>query len=126
LLIGLHDDDGVLQMVGAIGAFPMATRTALVGELAPLALPEDAVHPWHQPFGRTPGMPSRWRSANDRSWYPLRPVRVVEVSYDQATSGRLRHVATFQRWRPDKEPTACLMSDLHTPPPLDIRSVLDG
>jgi ATP-dependent DNA ligase len=32
---------------------------------------------------------------------------VVEVGYDQVTGGRLRHGATFLRWRPDKAPRQC-------------------
>ena len=36
LLLGLYDDEGTLSSVGVIGALPMATRRALVHELAPL------------------------------------------------------------------------------------------
>ncbi len=124
LLIGLYDDAGVLQMIGAIGAFPMAERLALVERLRDLAGGED--HPWLSPRGRAPGGPSRWRSGKDDAWYPLRPELVAEVSYNQVESGRLRHVAPLVRWRPDKDPAECTMDQLVSPEPLDIARVLAG
>jgi ATP-dependent DNA ligase len=124
ILIGLYDDAGVLQMIGAIGAFPMAQRVALAAELTALAAGAD--HPWHDPQGRAPGMPSRWRSGRDTAWHPLRPELVAEVSYSQVEAGRLRHVAPLVRWRPDKDPSECTMDQLVTPEPLDIARVLDG
>jgi ATP-dependent DNA ligase len=71
-------------------------------------------------------MPSRWRSGKDDRWYPLRPELVVEVGYDQVEQGRLRHVASFVRWRLDKAPEECTIDDLVTPEPLDIDRVLDA
>jgi ATP-dependent DNA ligase len=124
ILIGLRDEAGVLQMVGAIAAFPMRERIALVERLAPFAQPGDDEHPWVDPQGRAPGMPSRWRSGKDDHWYPLRPDLVAEVTYDQVIAGRMRHVAGFVRWRPDKDPAECSMADLVAPEPLDIRAVL--
>lgn len=124
ILIGLYDEAGVLQMVGAIGAFPMRERAALVDRLRPLQVELDAGHPWHDPKGRAPGMVSRWRAGRDADWYPLRPELVAEVSYDQVLSGRMRHVAGFVRWRPDKDPAQCRMSDLVAPQPLDVTTVL--
>jgi ATP-dependent DNA ligase len=124
LLIGLYDDAGVLQMIGAIGAFPMKQRDALVERLRPLAVPADSDHPWLDPRGRAPGMPSRWRSGRDDTWYPLRPELIAEVGYNQVESGRLRHVASFVRWRPDKDPRECTMDQLVVPDPLDIAEVL--
>ena len=123
ILIGLYDEAGVLQMVGAIGAFPMRERAALVDRLRPLQVELDAGHPWHDPKGRAPGMVSRWRAGKDADWHPLRPDLVAEVSYDQVLSGRMRHVAGFVRWRPDKDPAECRMSDLATPEPLDVTTV---
>ena len=49
---------------------------------------------------------------------------MAEVSYDQVESGRLRHVAGFVRWRPDKDPRECTMDGLAVPEPLDIQRVL--
>jgi ATP-dependent DNA ligase len=124
ILIGLYDDAGVLQMVGAIGAFPMRERIALVERLRPLAAEGADAHPWADPQGRAPGMPSRWRAGKDDHWYPLRPELVAEVTYDQVIAGRMRHVAGFVRWRPDKDPLECRMADLSSPEPLDIQEVL--
>jgi ATP-dependent DNA ligase len=124
LLIGLYDGAGVLQMIGAVGAFPMRERAALVDRLAPLAQAADEAHPWNDPRGRAPGMPTRWRSGKDDAWRPLRPDLVAEVAYDQAESGRLRHVATMVRWRPDKDPLECTMDGLVSPDPVGIGTVL--
>jgi ATP-dependent DNA ligase len=124
ILIGLHDEAGVLQMIGAMAAFPMAERVALAERMAELAAGAD--HPWSDPQGRAPGMPTRWRSGQDTAWYPVRPELVAEVSYDQVESGRLRHVAGFVRWRPDKDPSECTMDGLVAPEPLDIAEVLAG
>src|SRR5258707_1287064 len=46
LLLGLYDDEGVLQHVGVTSSFTLAMRKALVKELAPLR--KDAIkdHPW--------------------------------------------------------------------------------
>lgn len=122
ILIGLYDEHGVLQMIGAMSAFPMAVRAQLAGELADLAAGQD--HPWFEAQGRVPDMPSRWSSGKTRVWHPLRPELVAEVSYDQVESGRLRHVAGFVRWRPDKDPLECTMAGLATPEPMHIDQVL--
>jgi len=41
--------------------------------------------------GTAPGGPSRWSTERSSEWQPLRPELVVEVKYDQVTSGRFRH-----------------------------------
>jgi ATP-dependent DNA ligase len=46
------------------------------------------------------------------AWEPLKPVLVVEVRYDQITSGRFRHGTGFVRWRPDKDPKQCTYEQL--------------
>ena len=87
LLLGLYDDRGVLASVGVVGAFPMATRKALLVELEPLVTTFDG-HPWdwaaHMQGERTPrkNEGSRWNASKDLSFVPLRPERVVEVRYD--------------------------------------------
>ena len=45
LLLGLYTDDGQLNSVGVIGAFPMARRKELFEELQPLVTTFDG-HPW--------------------------------------------------------------------------------
>src|SRR5262249_2487559 len=46
LLLGLHDDAGVLHHVGVVGAFPAARRKELAVELAPLMAEGERDHPW--------------------------------------------------------------------------------
>ena len=45
LLLGLHTEDGSLQSIGVIGAFPMAKRRELFAELQPLVTSFEG-HPW--------------------------------------------------------------------------------
>jgi ATP-dependent DNA ligase len=122
VLLGLYDEAGILQMIGAMSAFPMAQRAELAARFADLAAGPD--HPWFEPEGRAPGMPSRWSSGRSSAWNPLRPELVAEVSYNQVESGRLRHLASLVRWRPDKAAEDCTMDGLSAPEPLDITRVL--
>ncbi len=120
LLLGLFDDQGVLHHIGVIGAFPMATRKALVDELAPLREGALEGHPWRQwaeaaaqeGAQRLPGATSRWNAKKDLSWEPLRCERVVEVAYDQLQGDRLRHAGQFVRWRNDRSPESCRYDQL--------------
>jgi ATP-dependent DNA ligase len=56
--------------------------------------------------------PSRWAGDRDLEWVALRPDLVVEVGYDHASAGRIRHGARFLRFRDDKEPRECRFEDL--------------
>ena len=109
LMLGLYTDEGVLNSVGVIGAFPLARRRELFTELQPLVTTFDN-HPWnwaaHEAGERTPrkGEGSRWNAGKDLSFVPLRPERVVEVRYDHMEGERFRHTAQFNRWRPDRDP----------------------
>lgn len=120
LLLGLFHD-GELAMVGGASAFTAQRRQELLAELEPLRVGADIV---------AEGEPTRWRSANERRWVPLRPERVVEVAYDQmegaAGSGlRFRHAARFLRWRPDRDPESCTYDQLEVPVRYDLADVLD-
>ena len=104
LLLGLYDDDGSLASVGVIGAFPMAGRRRMFGELQPLVTTFDN-HPWNwaahvaaNPEARKYGGGSRWNAGKDLTFVPLRPERVVEVRYDHMEGQRFRHTAQFNRW----------------------------
>jgi ATP-dependent DNA ligase len=126
LLLGLFDDDGVLNHVGVCSSFSAKFRIELVKELAPLRVNALEGHPWrewaelstqvHDPesrqHARMPGAVSRWNAQKDLSWEPVRAERVVEVEYDQLQSGRFRRVARFLRWRLDKQPTECRYDQL--------------
>jgi ATP-dependent DNA ligase len=100
LQLSLADANGDLVKIGGIAAFSTATRRALVDELAPLV------------DGIASGEVNRWTSGESTDWVALRPERVVEFAYDQLESGRLRHTATFLRWRPDREPASCRFDQL--------------
>lgn len=116
LLLGLYDDEGALQHVGASSAFTGAVRASLVELLAPYEVAEDAPHPWRGTSGvRVPGEASRWKK--EQPWRALRPELVAEVSYDQLEGDRFRHVAGFVRWRPDRGPSTCRYDQLESPVP---------
>lgn len=122
LLLGLWTDDGRLQHVGVAASFPMATRKALVEQLAPLRTDDLEHHPWGgwadpaaHAGGRLPGAVSRWNAKKDLSFVPLRPELVVEVGYDHMEGDRFRHTAQLKRWRPDRDPASCTYAQLEEP-----------
>jgi ATP-dependent DNA ligase len=129
LLLGLYNDEGVLQSVGVIGAFPAARRRELMVELQPLVTTFDN-HPWawaHEAEGtRTPRSYeySRWAVGKDLSFVPLRPERVVEVRYEHMEGIRFRHTAQFERWRPDRDPRSCTYAQLEEPVNYNLADIL--
>ncbi len=131
LLLGLYKDDGTLALVGVIGAFPMARRRELFGELQPLVTTFDD-HPWRWagPEDATAGPRknemSRWNAGKDLSFVPLRPELVVEVRYDHMEGDRFRHTAQFNRWRPDRDPQSCTYAQLEQPVTFSLDDVVPG
>lgn len=140
LLLGLHNDDGVLHHVGVAASFTAKRRGELVEELAPLTEGALEAHPWREwadaeahgaddgtPGGaaRMPGAPHRWSGKKDHSWVPLRIERVVEVKYGSTLNGRFREVTKVLRWRGDKTPAECDFSQLDEPEPVGLHKVLD-
>jgi ATP-dependent DNA ligase len=129
LLLGLYDDRGRLQHAGVTSAFTMATRKALVKELAPLRRDALVNHPWADWAGaagessRMPGGQSRWSAGKDLSWEPLRPERVCEVKYDHLQGDRFRHATIFLRWRPDKSPADCTYEQLEVTTPYELSRI---
>jgi ATP-dependent DNA ligase len=105
LLLGLYDDQGLLNHVGFTSAIPANERPQLTTDLEALIEPPGFT-------GSAPGGPSRWNTERSMAWKPLRPVLVVEVRYDQVTGGRFRHGTAFVRWRPDKDPKQCTYEQL--------------
>jgi ATP-dependent DNA ligase len=105
LLLGLYDEQGLLNHVGFTSAIPSAERPALTSDLEALIEPPGFT-------GSAPGGPSRWNTARSMAWEPLKPVLVVEVRYDQVTGRRFRHGTGFVRWRPDKDPKQCTFEQL--------------
>jgi ATP-dependent DNA ligase len=129
LLLGLFDDEGMLQHVGVTSSFTMAMRKELVKELAPLRKNAMQDHPWREWAGaaaessRMPGAQSRWSAGKDLSWEPLRIERVCEVAYDHLQRDRFRHATTFLRWRPDKPPEECRYDQLEETPAAELKQI---
>ena len=132
LLLGLYDDEGVLQHVGVTSSFTMAVRKQLAKELAPLRKGAMDDHPWREWAGaaaepsRMPGAHSRWSAGKDLSWEPLRIERVCEVKYDHLQGDRFRHAAIFLRWRPDKRPQDCRYDQLEVTKPYELERVFSS
>ena len=133
LVLGLYADDGRLHHVGVAASFTAKRRIELIDEVAPLVLDDLSEHPWSEWMdaeanadGTMPGAPNRWSAAGGRnhSWVPLRPDRVVEVRYTWSTAGRFRGTTKMLRWRPDRDPESCLLSQLAEPAPLPPNSLL--
>lgn len=129
LLLGLYDDDDVLHHVGITSSFTMARRQELARELEPLREGAKEKHPWIEAWSqqddmhRRPGYGSRWSQGKDLSWEPLRIERVAEVKYDHLQGTRFRHATTFQRWRPDKQPSSCRYDQLEVTPPYELARI---
>jgi ATP-dependent DNA ligase len=105
LLLGLYGEDGLLHHVGFTSSIAAAERRELTKRLEALRRPPGFT-------GRSPGGPSRWSTERSGEFEPLAPELVVEVQYDHFTGGRFRHGTKLLRWRPDKAPRQCLMSQV--------------
>ena len=105
LLLGLYGDDGLLHHVGFSSSMKAAERKAITAKL-------EAVRGGPGFTGKAPGGPSRWSTERTGEWEALKTELVVEVQYDHFDGGRFRHGTKFLRWRPDKEPAQCRMSQV--------------
>jgi ATP-dependent DNA ligase len=131
LLLGLHDDAGQLHHVGVTASFTARRRTELLDEMAPLLDGALDAHPWREwalaeahESARLPGAQSRWSAGKDLSWVPVRPERVLEVTFGQLTHGRFRHGVRFVRWRPDRTPASCRYDQLDVAEPVPLEDLL--
>jgi ATP-dependent DNA ligase len=100
LILGLYDGEA-LRPVGHISGFSATAKRAMPAMLAPLETGESCS-----------GEPSRWTGGRDLEWVALRPELVIEVGYDHAAAGRIRHGARFRRFRDDKDPRECTFEHL--------------
>jgi ATP-dependent DNA ligase len=100
LILGLYDGDE-LRSVGHISGFSAAAKRSMRAMLEPLETGESGT-----------AEPSRWTGGRDLGWVELRPELVIEVGYDHAAAGRIRHGARFRRFRDDKDPRECLFEAL--------------
>jgi ATP-dependent DNA ligase len=105
LLLGLYDEDGLLNHVGFTSNIKSTEREALTKKLERLIEPPGFT-------GKAPGGPSRWSTKRSADWQPLRPKLVVEICYDHFSGGRFRHGTRLLRWRPDKAPRQCTMDQV--------------
>lgn len=105
LLLGLFDEAGLLHHVGFSSSIKTAERTAITAKL-------EAARGEPGFTGRAPGGPSRWSTERSTAWESLRHELVVEVQFDHFAGGRFRHGTKFLRWRPDKAPEQCRMSQV--------------
>jgi ATP-dependent DNA ligase len=103
LILGLYDSAGELHVVGHSSGLRAAEKRALVQRLAPYETGE-----------RGHGDPSRWKSEKDLEWIALRPELVVEVTFDHASGGRIRHGTKIVRWREDKAPADCRLEQMRS------------
>ena len=101
LILGAYDQSESLHEIGHCSGFTAKEKTHLVDRLKPYETGE-----------RGSGEPSRWTGGRDLEWVALRPELVVEVTYNHASDGRIRHGAKLQRWREDKPARSCTVDQL--------------
>jgi ATP-dependent DNA ligase len=101
LILGLYDDAGELHVVGHTSGFSKQEKRELIDLLEP-----------YRTYERGSGEPSRWKSDEELVWEGLRPELVCEIAFDHTTGQRIRHGAKFLRWRDDKAPDECHVSQL--------------
>lgn len=103
LLLGLYEEDGGLKYAGALAGFSRDDREEFTSELTRLRIPiED--HPW----GRSGGEAEMPKA----EWEPIQPVLVCEVEFSLVERGKFRHPPKLRRWRFDRSPRSCLVSQL--------------
>ncbi|MDT4967733.1 MAG: hypothetical protein QOJ64_2470 [Acidobacteriota bacterium] len=105
LLLGLYNDEGLLDHVGFTSSFTMEEKKELTPRLKKLIKKPGFT-------GNAPGGPSRWSTKRTSEWQPLDPRLVVEVQYDHFDGGRFRHGTGLLRFRPDKAPRQCTFDQL--------------
>jgi ATP-dependent DNA ligase len=119
LLLGLYDENGLLNHVGFSSSFTAPERKKLKAILKPYMGGEGFT-------GHAPGGPSRWSTERSGEWERLDPKLVCEVRFDHFSGGRFRHGTKFLRWRPEKDPRSCTYGQVQTTGKGDIDKVLAG
>ncbi len=105
LLLGLYNDAGLLDHVGFTSGLAIANKAALTKQLESLIEPPGFT-------GSAPGGPSRWSTERSTEWQPLAPKLVAEVQYDHFSGDRFRHGTKLLRWRPEKRPQDCTLTQV--------------
>ena len=101
LLLAMVDENGKMRPVGHSSGFSRAEQLEVGARVEPRATGET----WD-------GEPTRWRSGTPAPWIIVEPELVVEVNYEHASNGRIRHGARLLRWRSDKAPGECSLDQL--------------
>src|SRR3979411_967609 len=114
VLLGLYNDEGLLDHVGFTSSISNEDRPQLTKTLEKMVKPPGFT-------GKAPGGLSRWSTKHSMEWQPVQPKRVAEVQFDHFTGGRFRHGTKFLRWRPEKDPQQCTMKQVQR----ENRSALD-
>ena len=105
LLLGLYNDEGLLDHVGFCSGIAASEKATLTKKLEDLREPPGF-------SGSKPGGPSRWSTERSTEWEPLAPKLVVEVQYDHFSGHRFRHGTKLLRWRPEKSPKSCTIAQV--------------
>ena len=105
LLLGLYDEQGLLNHVGFTSSLKSEDKKAITAKLEKLIAAPGFT-------GDKPGGPSRWSTKRSSEWKPLKPRLVIEVCYDHFSEGRFRHGTRLIRWRPDKAAQQCTMDQV--------------
>ncbi len=105
LLLGLYNEEGLLDHVGFTSSLKSGEKKTLTEKLEKLIGPPGFT-------GDKPGGPSRWSTKRSSEWQPLKPELVVEVCYDHFSGGRFRHGTRLLRWRPDKSAKQCTIAQV--------------
>ena len=100
LLLGLYNNEGLLDHVGFSSSFNSEQRQELKSIVEPMIGGSGFT-------GHAPGGPSRWSTKRSTEWVSLKPKLVAEVQYDHFSGGRFRHGTKFLRWRSEKKPASC-------------------
>ena len=103
LVLALYDESGTLYGFGS--TYPLLR--AQTGALLAIA-----------PRGWETGKPieTRWGNRAGERWTKLPQELVAEVAVTHVDHGRLRHLARFLRWRPDRDPRSCTAEQLWSRP----------
>ena len=78
-MLGLYNEDGLLDHVGFTSSITAADRSELTKKLERLIEPPGFT-------GNAPCGPSRWSRGKENAWQPLKPKLVVEVCFDHVSS----------------------------------------
>ncbi|MBW3543424.1 MAG: ATP-dependent DNA ligase [Planctomycetes bacterium] len=111
LLLGLYDEEGKLNHVGYTSSLGVEDFETLTPRLEGLSRRKRSPRGF---TGRAPDGPSRWSREGSREYVKLPHELVVEVRYDHVSGERFRHGTKFLRWRPDKDPAQCTLSQIET------------